>query len=676
MTSICRHPVLRLVLLLAAPLGCAAQRDSPDEHSVATVLTDWVPQQGRLVLGFKNPDVRVLSFAGSSHPATRVRARGELFDAAAGGTAYQGVTFNSTDGSQLRITSVVAPVAPDETWQYVVEQLRPNTTTWEPACDAPNPLVPLAVPLPDPVPSIAMQGLWLGPLYWNNASYVTLSCKSGVAAKCAGWGFPVDKQWPHVTKGGLIRWASGGDLMEACSRMARADYCALGMPNTLDGTPVQIDNVYEGVQQHNGMEFEAAWTGKAITDGAPAVNLPVVCLSKRRWSTLPLGGNCPLQVPDPRVTAKAKFCEDTDMETAGALVYSSSSYMDAGLYTYSYPATGARFTTSSVVPRGHGQPPEWKITQPPGVDTPPADPLPVFEASIFAAALPVTIPDAGVVQLFSYRCGDDLITTTSELADPPCTKLALEGHVYPRNAAGRASLRRWYSPLTKRSYTTAISPTTMAAGTWNLVETVGGVLRAAIDVNLRWSALAGYTYTIDAQTAAGDWITSCIDSAAIGTATTFAYHGVCSGNGNYALNHADILAFRVVATRPGKPTYTSEPQLYDGFSSDVYLSLSAPSSVVTAVEIRWPDLGADMVYSIDVRVSGGDWLRCADRNLLGDSTSYIHTGRCWSSGANAAVSKLAAIRLCAFARDKDAPAACSEVPYSGTLPIVDVKLKI
>ncbi|MEO7729665.1 MAG: hypothetical protein ABIY55_01745, partial [Kofleriaceae bacterium] len=363
-----------------------------------------------------------------------------------------------------------------------------------------------------------------------------------------------------------------------------------------------------------------------------------------------------------------------DMEAKGALLYSSSSYMDAGLYTYTDPASQLRLTTASLVPQARGLLPAWTISpQPAGVPFPVAGQPVQFEATIFAAALPVTIPEIELVKLFSYRCAEDLITTTSQVTEPGCTKLLHEGFVYPRNAAGRAPLRRWFNPGVKRSYTTAISPTTMLAGGWNLVETMGGVIRAAIDVNVRWSSVPGYSYAIDAQTAAGAWITSCIDSATIGTATSFAYHGICVGSSNYALNHADIIAFRVVATQTSGPTYTSDPQLYNGFASDVYIPLTAPNSLLTAVEIRWAGVSA-AGFSIDVRGPSGDWLPCVGTAALGDSTSYLHTGLCWTSGAHAPASKIREIRLCAYALGEPKPKACSEVKYAGTAPIVDIKL--
>jgi ADYC domain len=673
MMRVCRSSSLFTAILLVAP---ACTDPAPGEHSTSEAIGTYVPQQGRLILGFKDPDGRIFDFSTSSHPQTRVRAQGELFEGTVGGAAYNGLMFASTDGTKLRINGVTAPATPEDRWEYVVEQMRSGATTWEPACEAPRPLVPYAEPLPDPVPAIAMTGVWVGPLYWNLSSYITLSCKTGVVAKCAGWGFPVDSQWPHVTKGGLIHWASGGDMMQTCSRMARADYCANGMPNTLDGTPIQIDNVFDGLRPHDGMDFEAAWTGKAIADGSPATNLPVVCLSKRRWSTLPLGGNCPVQVPDPRVTKRARFCEDLDMEARGALLYSSSSYMDAGLYSYNDPISHLYLTTASLLPQTQGLLPAWTFSPQPDVPFPAANQPTRFEASIFVAALPVTIPEANLVKLISYQCAGDLVTTTSGLIDPSCTQIAHEGYVFPRNAGDRAPLRRWSNTGTKRSYTTTISPTTMMANGWSLVETVGGVLRAAIDVNVRWSALPGYSYSIDAQTAAGGWITSCIDSAHIGTATSFAYQGFCVGNNNTALNHADIIAFRVVATSTSNPTVTSDRQSYDGFSSDVYVPLAGAHSLLTAVEFRWNDLGPKMVYSLEVGLTTSDTLTCADAKLLGDSTSYVHTGRCWSAGANAPASKIRVVKLCAYLRDSGALQGCGDAKLTGTSPIVNIKLNI
>src|SRR3954468_6360397 len=96
------HSVSLFAVLLPAQVGCL-DSEAPGEHTLVSEIDTFVPHQGRLILGFKNPDGRILSFATSSHPQTRVRAQGELFDSASlvGGLAYTGVTFSTTDGAQL-----------------------------------------------------------------------------------------------------------------------------------------------------------------------------------------------------------------------------------------------------------------------------------------------------------------------------------------------------------------------------------------------------------------------------------------------------------------------------------------------------------------------------------------------------------------------------------------------
>jgi hypothetical protein len=669
------NPVSLLAILIAAPLGCADSGEA-NERSLSAAIETFVPHQGRLLLGFKNPDIRVFSFA-NTVPSTKA-VNGQLVASGLAGTAFTGVTFSGTDGlttADMRIAQVIPPTQAEPRWQYVIEQRIPNTASWEPACDSPTPLIPSEEPQHDPPRALAMSGLWFGPLYWVQPSFVTFACETGVVAKCNGWGFPVDKQWPHVTKHGLTTFASGADIMQACSRMARADYCAGGMPNTLDGTPIQIDDVFKGVQPHDGFTFEAAWPGKAIHDSSPRP-LPAICLTKLRWSTLPLGGNCPLLVPDPRVDSKGTFCDDMtplDIERQGALLYSSSSFIDAGLYTYTDPATKLHLTTASLLPRKNGEPAEWQLPQPPAINFPtPGQPV-RFEATIFAPALPASIPDDGLRKLISYHCESDLITTTSEVRDPSCKEIALEGYVYPPNAPGRAPLRRWFNPALKSSTTTTASPTTMMADGWKLAEVVGGVLRAGVEVNLRWSELVGYSYAVEAQTAAGAFM-KCIDSAQIGSSPGFLYRGVCVGNANFPLNHADILAFRVTYTRPGFPTLVAT-EAYDGFSRDAYVTLEAPDAQTTAINVAWKDLGEGLHYAVDTRLADGEWLRCADTDLVANGTSYVHTGRCWSPGVDLAPRKIIGLRVCAIDPDNGTEHACVETEYDGRASRVAFAIK-
>jgi hypothetical protein len=76
---------------------------------------------------------------------------------------------------------------------------------------------------------------------------VTFSCPAGVIAKCVRWGYRP--------------WAQGPALHEACTRMARADYCGDGVPHTRDGTLIDMFDG-AGVQSRAGVDgftFEAGW---------------------------------------------------------------------------------------------------------------------------------------------------------------------------------------------------------------------------------------------------------------------------------------------------------------------------------------------------------------------------------------------------------------------------------
>lgn len=92
---------------------------------------------------------------------------------------------------------------------------------------------------------------------------VTIACTSGVLAKCVRWGY---KPWKTL-KGVSLR-----DYHQACTRMARADYCGDGISHTKDGTEIDLYDRL-GIQQQtedSGMVFEAAWG----TEGAVFIDRP------------------------------------------------------------------------------------------------------------------------------------------------------------------------------------------------------------------------------------------------------------------------------------------------------------------------------------------------------------------------------------------------------------------
>ncbi|HET9624195.1 MAG TPA: ADYC domain-containing protein [Kofleriaceae bacterium] len=646
----------------AVVAGCAGDEPAaPREATQEQDITGYIGQQGRLLLGFVAPDVRNFSFP--AVPGTVVDGNGRLSNGTIGGTQYKGAPITATGlnaSIKMRIAEVIPPVPPATQWQYVLEQLDPASGAWSPACDDPQLVLPSLLPVDKPVRAIAMPGRMLADgTYLVSPNSVLFSCKTGVVAKCDAWGYSVSNPPPSGT-------VSAYDLMQACSRMARADYCGSGGPSTLDGTPIHIDDAFHPQSVVSGYAFEAAWPGKASVR-APS-NQPVVCLSKLRWSTLPLGGNCPLQVPDPRVNAKARFCDDlsiNDMVARGALTFSSSSYIDAGLSTFVDPATDLHLTTSQLWWLG-ALGAQWQSAPPAGMPFPVAGQAPpTFEATILAPKLPPGFSDPGLRALTSYQCATDMITSVTPPGDPSCTPIAFEGWLYPSGTPSTTPLRRWFNPATKHSWTTATSPAVMIINHWQQAETLGNAVRAKLDVRVWSSAFVttpATTIALDIELRSGEWIPSCLTGIASFVAT---YTGTCADG--RAVNHADIIAFRVVTSGGAQ----SAPIAYDGVASDVVAPIAGGTP--TAVEIDWNDVG-NAVYAVDVLPFGGVWTRCADTNLVASDTSYLHDGLCATPNTFVRPATTNQVRVCAFDRTTGAALPCATAAYTWNADKIHVAL--
>jgi hypothetical protein len=128
----------------------------------------------------------------------------------------------------------------------------------------------------------------------------TFSCTTGVIAKCVAWGYRP--------------WTEGAPIHEACTRMARADYCGDGVPHTENGTMIDMFDV-RGIQTEvpgDGMTFEAGWG----VDGA-------VCVREPRYvDTTPAG-----EIVYPSCWAELPRCETFEEATAlGAELGNNSSH--------------------------------------------------------------------------------------------------------------------------------------------------------------------------------------------------------------------------------------------------------------------------------------------------------------------------------------------------------------
>ncbi len=137
----------------------------------------------------------------------------------------------------------------------------------------------------------------------------SISCVSGVEAKCLRWGYLPWRKAPRTGESLLPYY-------ESCINLARADYCASDEPGTRNGTLIDVyDHV--GVQQRehkpDELSFEAGWN----VSGAVCVhhsripeNLPITALQDR----------CPRLTEDRR----GSQCTEKRASALGAILFNRS----------------------------------------------------------------------------------------------------------------------------------------------------------------------------------------------------------------------------------------------------------------------------------------------------------------------------------------------------------------
>ena len=172
------------------------------------------------------------------------------------------------------------------------------------------------------------------------------------------------------------------------------------------------------------MYFEAAWRPGSDEQAA------ALCLTKKRWSTIPVGSPCvnPALLQDPRQKGSGgRFCDEDDgdeqgLEMAGAYLFNDSAFIDLGLFHW-VNATD-NYTNSSYVDF-YGRP---ELTSAPLFFSTPA----LFEGAVFNHDTSWG-PLSQIIELRSYyNAGTDAYLTTTYLFTPPpgFTHIALEGKVY------------------------------------------------------------------------------------------------------------------------------------------------------------------------------------------------------------------------------------------------------
>jgi hypothetical protein len=378
---------LGAVLVTALLLGATPTRaESGDGHqsNQGTRLHGTVDKRFER-LGIPLASAWHKDFPGLSVTADAGQLKGAWSGGAVEGERLNGLRFSAAVEGKLVTFTVVRGVAhvnvytgglSRTVWQYEVQ--------WQSSAGQGN-------LCPDKAPALVLPGRWDANVYvYTDPDFFSFACmpvkdggvvfKGGVAAKCVDWGYP---PWvPEVQMPGSEEKSPARTLIEAtryhvaCTAMASADYCGEAISNTIDGTEIVMFNdrnvrtqLLPGDSSTRYVSagpfgttqdflFESAWTViPQLANGGvgdfPAMRAKAACLSKKRWSTLPLGGSCTGELPDPRQDKPAPFCDDIPVERLrddGAVLFSYSRYIDAGLYRFRHQSfPNQTLTTASIV---------------------------------------------------------------------------------------------------------------------------------------------------------------------------------------------------------------------------------------------------------------------------------------------------------------------------------------
>jgi hypothetical protein len=420
------------------PLRPAPNELGPDDGGGGEGDPIWNPQGSDLLAAPRALEPFSVAITGWALRGAPVRAAqlvdGELALAGRTGAALAGATFTATapDASPVAMR-ITAAVPHDNPWNgppsrvrhdYVIEY-QDARGDWRSLCPDEYPGA-MAIP-----GSFAINAKDKGPVSNGDYEFSTerfmFSCRQGVAAKCVDWGYP-----PWERAGTMAAY------FQACTRMARADYCGTGHSRTIEGTMINYgdlgDSPVIALAHVRGFVPEAVWGPGSGTRGRSAA----ICLSRTRWSTMPIGPRSPCAelMPDPRDDgASQRFCDDTtvaDWESAGALFVNTSRIIDVGLYQWSDGA--GHFTTTTRF--------EW---QGPGVEAHGPPGYPHFVSIEGTAYKPTPRAPAvpGLVPLFRYvhpgrpgRSGEPprALTTTNPAPGDGFASRELQGYVFAPSA--------------------------------------------------------------------------------------------------------------------------------------------------------------------------------------------------------------------------------------------------
>ena len=205
----------------------------------------------------------------------------------------------------LRINNIEQSVEQDDILLYSLSYREKDKNQWLPYCGS------------DGVKAIPMKNSWdvLTGDRIDNDKAVTFACTNAVVAKCALWGYrpwATETQCEGKGKKKKCTEVSLTDHHQACTRMARADFCGDGTPHTVDGTQIDVWDSLDIQTRFTDWPVEAEWTPEGASCVSfvrhPELGLPSCFFNNKGKATDP----CKKKVDDDSLLMSGFGHEDDD----------------------------------------------------------------------------------------------------------------------------------------------------------------------------------------------------------------------------------------------------------------------------------------------------------------------------------------------------------------------------
>jgi len=219
------------------------------------------------------------------------------------GTLLQGQDSNG-DPVEVALCDATPNANDPDMVLYTLDEWNPLAQDWENPCVATH-----DIPYPK---ALALQGTWdrFG-AHQNTPGKFTFACETGALFKCVNWGY---KPWASIAGKSLAT------MHQACTRMARADYCGNGKSFTKEDSTIDFYDAWGVSSPTNSPDpswdparaaFEASWTqdgASCLGRGRNGLQLQEIydaCPGRFQLGTVDLGQGDLCQAYRPEEVARA-----------------------------------------------------------------------------------------------------------------------------------------------------------------------------------------------------------------------------------------------------------------------------------------------------------------------------------------------------------------------------------